>query len=158
MANYVTWEEADSIITDSRWLALTIVEKEKFIKISTLKIDSLPYARRNLRYNSENVFPWTGQTKVPQIVKTACTYEALGTFKTSIGDIDVIAKKQAQGIVSESTQSASVSFKQNKRNLFELDMFMGWSSKEAISLIYPFTTKSAEVSSRVVDLWDWQTI
>jgi hypothetical protein len=31
MANYVTWEEADSIITDSRWLALTIAEKEKFI-------------------------------------------------------------------------------------------------------------------------------
>jgi hypothetical protein len=124
MANYVTWEEADSIITDSRWLALTIAEKEKFILIATLKIDSLPYARANLRDNVENVFPWTGQTKVPPIVKTACTYEALGTFKTSIGDIDVIAKKQQQGIVSESTQSASVSFNQNKKSLFDLKMRM----------------------------------
>jgi hypothetical protein len=156
MANYVTWSEADSIITDSRWLALTIEEKEKFIHISTLKIDSLPYARANLRDNAENVFPWTGQTKVPQIVKTACTYEALGSFKTSIGDIDVIALKQSQGIVSESTQSASVSFNQNKKSLINLDMFQGWGSKEAVSLIYPFTTKSAEVGR--ARIWDWQTI
>ena len=158
MANYVTWEEADSIITDSRWLALTIAEKEKFIYIATLKIDSLPYARANLRENVENVFPWTGQTIVSKIVKTACTYEALGSFKTSIGDIDIIAKKQQEGIVSESTQSASVSFNQNKKNLMDLDMFIGWDSKEAVSLIYPFTTKSAELSTRMVNPWDWQTI
>ena len=135
------------MITDSDWLALTIEEKEKFIAISTMLIDSLPYRYENICHNNENKFPWTGQTKVPQQVKLACTYEALGQYKLSVGKIDKIALKQKQGITSESTQSASVSFKQNKSNLFNLDMFTNWQSKEAMALIYPYTTKTAETAS-----------
>ena len=154
MASYVTYTEADSLITDTDWLALTIEEKEKFIAIATIFIDSLPYRYENICHDLENKFPWTGQTKVPQIVKMACTYEALGQFKLSVGKIDKIALKQKQGIVSESTQSASVSFKQNKSNLFNLDMFTNWQSKEAMALIYPYTTKTAETGSRVYnEVW-----
>ena len=160
MASYVTYTEADSMITYSDWLALTIEEKEKFIAIATILIDSLPYRYENICHNLENKFPWTGQTKVPQQVKFACIYEALGQYKLSIGKIDKIALKQKQGITSESTQSASVSFKQNKGNLFNLEMFMSWQSKEAIAFIYPYTNKTAETGSRVYsevlrdDVWD----
>ena len=160
MASYVTYTEADALITDADWLALTQAEKEKFIAISTIFIDSLPYRYENICHGLENKFPWTGQTKVPQIVKVACTYEALGQFKLSVGKIDKIALKQKQGIVSESTQSASVSFKATKGNLFSLDMFMSWQSQEAMALIYPYTTKTAETGSRVYnevwrsDIWD----
>ena len=41
MASYVTYTEADSLITDSDWLALTQEEKEKFIAIATKQLNKI---------------------------------------------------------------------------------------------------------------------
>ena len=47
-----------------------------------------------------------------------------------------------------------------KGNLFSLEMFTNWQSKEAMALIYPYTTKTAETGSRAYnevwrsDVWD----
>lgn len=155
--SYSTPAEADTVIFDANWLALTDVEKQKFLDYATTKIDLLPYTYENIAHGNVNKFPWTGQTKVPDTVKLACSKEAYSEYLVSTGKFDKGLINDKLGIKSESTLTASVTYADGKASYGSLPMFQTWNSSEAINLIYRFTCKTAE-SGRRVKKWDYQTI
>ena len=155
--SYSTIAEADLIIFDNDWLALSDVEKQKFLDYATTKINLLPYTYENISHGNENKFPWTRQTKVPQQVKLACSKEAYGEYLASVGKLDKGLVNAKLGIKSESTLTASVTYADNQSNYASLPMFQTWNSSEAINLMYIFTCKTA-INGRRVNTWDYQNI
>lgn len=116
---YITVEEADEILTGchtgsllEQWLALTVADKECYLRTATYRIDCLPVV--GYKHNAGQVlqFPRGTTNKIPYMVKLATAEEAISAIDKQL--LQRITLQQ-QGVKSISLGSASENYNDNPR-------------------------------------------
>ena len=114
---YITVAEADEILTGchtgsllEQWLALTVADKECYLRTATYRIDCLPVI--GYKHNAGQVlqFPRGTTNKIPYMVKLATAEEAISAIDKQL--LQRITLQQ-QGVKSISLGSASESYSDN---------------------------------------------
>lgn len=111
---YITVNEADEILTGchngsllEQWLALSVEDKECYLRTATYRIDCLPVS--GYKHNAKQTlqFPRGMSTEIPYKVKLATAEEALSAIDTEL--LKRVSLQQ-QGVKSVSLGSASESY------------------------------------------------
>lgn len=125
--SYISVAEADTIFASTfqsaEWLALTEANKEIALKISTKRINQLPFLGELVDLDQSLQFPryicskfsaysYDSEVETPDDVKEACAYEALESYNEQ-SKPDVLKEAKANGISSIKLGTESYSFDTN---------------------------------------------
>ncbi len=121
---YITVEEADEILTGchngsllEQWLALTVADKECYLRTATYRIDCLPVVGYKHSAGQALQFPRGSTNEIPYKVKLATAEEAIVAIDKQL--LKRIALQQ-QGVKSVSLGSASESYSDSTNRIAPL--------------------------------------
>lgn len=117
---YITVDEADEILIGchngsllEQWLALSVADKETYLRSATYRIDCLPVCGYKHNANQALQFPRGMFDDIPYKVKLATAEEAISAIDTQL--LQRVSLQQ-QGVQSISLGSASESYSNSNVN------------------------------------------